>query len=351
MSDAVVNNVKTFPDWKIALATIVFERGSFDDGHVTSEIRNFANTHQVGFSSARTAYYEYTKSIPNDLLDIITAEKSKEGVHKGQQSPSTPTTDTTNQNVSTTNKDTQPQTAKAPDVLELYPIGTNVEVEVTRIIQHGAVTVTCDAQQQEGFIYVGNLIDGYVSDINKYLHFGQKLTAKVLKYDDNKQQLTLSTKGFSLKETGVVRLGESYTKPPINVISSRDERLLAMKKQLEEEARERTIAHDDMFIPSSELDVPDTDEDNVHRPGVFTALIPATESANQEEIQSIRGFIKGVIGYDPSQKAVEGFLKLFAEHGVFNTSIAMARVGDQFEVDLGLLLMEKVGEVLGKHSS
>ncbi|KTS84448.1 hypothetical protein NS115_03725 [Paenibacillus jamilae] len=341
MSTSTATN-QTFPKWKIELASIILEKGSFPDGQVTSDIKAFAAAHGTTFPAVRTAYYAYTKEIPDDLLREITESNVKDQtVHTGDSSPQVPNVtpepsedsagaeDPTNEQ-----QETLPDTSKKePDVLDLYPIGTVVEVEVTNVIRHGAVVVTTDENKQEGFIFVGNITNGYVTDINKYFRFGDVVRAQVLKYDEDKGQLTLSTKNLPLKEHGVTGLGDNWKPEPINTLSKGQDQLEALKKELiaKQEAA-ATVATVTKTEPS--------------RPEV--SLL---DTVQKGELDDIKGFVKSVIGYDPSTAAIEAFLSLFTMHGVFKTSIAMAKVAETFEVDLGLLLAERVRDSLGNTPS
>ncbi|MGM1023510.1 MAG: S1 RNA-binding domain-containing protein [Bacillota bacterium] len=339
-----------FPKWKIELASIILEKGPFPDGQVTSDIKAFAAEHGVTFPMARTAYYAYTKDIPDDLMKEVTEMNVKaQAVHMEDSNPQVPAstlktsedTAKTEDQTSDQHKTTPETYEKAPDVLELYPIGTIVEVEVTNVLRHGAVVATKDENKQEGFIFVGNITNGYVTDINKYFRFGDIVRAQVLKYDENKGQLTLSTKNLPLKEHGVAGLGDNWKPEPINTLSKAQQQLEALKGELIKQEAASTV---ETVTTVTKTDPPKTEESNI----VPAALV---DTVRKEELDDIRGFVKSVIGYDPSTAAVEAFLSLFTAHGVFKTSIAMAKVADTFEVDLGLLLAQRVGASLGNTPS
>lgn len=331
-------NSSDFPEWRIALASKILENGSFPDGQVTSDIRAFADEYDVSFATARTAYYNYTKKVPQDLLDEITARNYQhEKVHKSNSSTEQDqdTTEVPKEQL-TQKQDTESKhiKEKPSSVLDLYPVGSIVEVEVTLVLQHGAVVVTKDENRQEGFIYVGNVTNKFINDINKYFRFGDTVRAKVLKYDEIKGQLTLSTKNLPLKEHGVAGLGENWKPDPINPLSKDQARLEALKATLEANSEVKT----------------DAAPEEAEAPEVTEKAPMLLDSVNQSELNDIRGFVKGIIGYDPSSEALETFLSLFTNHGVFNTSVAMAKAAETFEVDLGLLLAQKVEAVLKSNS-
>ncbi|MFS0841218.1 hypothetical protein [Paenibacillus sp. 1P03SA] len=285
---AAATNRNNFPYWKLALASLILEKGKFPDGETTEKLKEFADEHDANFSTVRTTYYKYQTEIPTEVKEALAAAQNEDpNVH----------------NAVLVNREEGINQAEEPhdSIADVYPEKSIIEVEVTHVLAHGAVVVTKDANRQEGFIYVGDIAKKWVNNVHKYFKPGDTTWAMVKNYDAQKKQIMLSTR---------------------NLPSS------AKKEQ--ETTTIRTSVTAESPQPAKEAPIP-TDT------GVSLA---------SPDVNDLRGFVKGVIGYDPSAAAVDKFLSLFTTHGVFKTSIAMAKVSETFEVDLGLLLAERVGAAL-----
>ncbi len=93
--------------------------------------------------------------------------------------------------------------------MPVYKKGEITKANVTDIKPYG-VFVSLD-NKYSGLIHISEITDGYVRNINDFIHIGDVLDAKVIEIDEKKHQVKLSTKNtltsnsrMKIKET---RLG------------------------------------------------------------------------------------------------------------------------------------------------
>ena len=76
-----------------------------------------------------------------------------------------------------------------------YRIGDSVEVEVTEVVDQGAVVAV--SPQVRGFIHVSQITNDFIENPHSLLKPGQKITAKIVKIDEDEGRLGLSVKEYN----------------------------------------------------------------------------------------------------------------------------------------------------------
>jgi S1 RNA binding domain protein len=75
------------------------------------------------------------------------------------------------------------------DSMRTMRIGDIVEGEVFKITSFGAFIRLCDGKN--ALIHISQVADGFVENISDYLKLGDKISARILKIDAGKVDLTL----------------------------------------------------------------------------------------------------------------------------------------------------------------
>ncbi len=75
-----------------------------------------------------------------------------------------------------------------------YKKGDIVEGIITNIVSYGGF-VYID-HETTGLIHISQVVNGFVSDIHRFLNIGQRVYCKVLEVDEEKNQLKLSLKNI-----------------------------------------------------------------------------------------------------------------------------------------------------------
>lgn len=370
------------PKWRIEIAAMIAKGEKFPEGKIMESIKEFANRHTANWQTVRTAYYQYQNRIPATILDVLTDPKrsglSAAGDTENDETPG----DTENETPITgeqqapeqTEDDPQPEqgetqqekpeskkeepkpmntaaatttggsdgAAKGSKVPGLkrddpdYPAGKVIEVKVTELLTHGAVVQTVDENKMDGFIYIGNVAPKYVSDINKYFRIGDVVHAQVRHIDEMKGRIDLSTRSLPMKEHGVQNLTHES-------IETKKDRELRDREEQEKKTTLRSLEDLAMFkdqIATEEAAQPETKP--AAAPAAAEQAIPKVPAILASEMEDVKSFVKQAIGWDPSEAALSAFAKLFSNHGMFKTTLALGKETQGFEVDLGLLLAQQV---------
>jgi predicted RNA-binding protein with RPS1 domain len=184
---------------------------------------------------------------------------------------------------------------------DYYQEGQLIEVEVTRVKDYGAFIKTIDQHQMSGLIHKSETVDAYVENAKDYFEEGDILEARIIKWDPEDKQMNLSTKEFNLEK-------KSFNK------DNRNSKLLQLKQKLknkENQSEEKSIEKE------------------------------RTYDINEDEFNKIVKYLNGKIGV-LSQNAKQEIIKLIDEHGVFGFTRSLESVLDDFEIDFGVILSEKI---------
>lgn len=76
-----------------------------------------------------------------------------------------------------------------------YKIGEIVEGKVTGIQPYGAFVLM--DRNVNGLIHISEISDGYVKDINRYIHVGDTVRVKIIEIDLSTKQAKLSLKALN----------------------------------------------------------------------------------------------------------------------------------------------------------
>ena len=237
-------------EWKASLAG-AYKLGQFENGGVMAKLQEFAESHSVPVGTVRAQYYKYKNlGIPPEVEAEIVAEVDDQA---GNSSPT-------------------------------YEVGTDIEVKVTALESYGVKIVTTDGYGILGLIHISELAAAYVTDVADYAKVGELLTARILKFDEEKSRLNLSLR----------------QKPK------------ALVRRVEQEA------------PSIQNETPTT-----------------TEQAKPSEFDLICNHLSSKVG-ELTPSAKEMFREIVQEHGAFAVGMAVG------SVDLGELLAKAIGEQMGR---
>ena len=77
----------------------------------------------------------------------------------------------------------------------MYEVGDIIQVQVSGIEDYG-VFVKAD-NDYTGLIHISEIDNGFVKDINNYVHIGEVIYANVIKVDEEKKHLSLSIKNMN----------------------------------------------------------------------------------------------------------------------------------------------------------
>jgi predicted RNA-binding protein with RPS1 domain len=186
-----------------------------------------------------------------------------------------------------------------------YNDGQLVEVEVVRVKEYGALTVTTDGNKTQGLIHKSQIANAYIEDPNNYFEEEQVLEARIMDWDDNEQQMSLSTKEFNLKKQ------KKNNFKSISKLEKLRNKLKEKEKKTEEKPEEN-IKED--FEPNTSID---------------------------KEFDRIIKYLNGKIGV-LSKKAKYKFANIINENGIFLFTRTLENTLKDFEIDYGVILAEQI---------
>lgn len=365
---------RDIPSWKIELASMVASGKRFPEGTGQSRLKQFAAERGLNWQTVSANFYGFQKKIPTEILDILTDPKRADEIKEldgvitdDQAEPKSPgdqqpqevqaeEVQAPNPKVAEEPKTEEP-TAAAPKTSEkalwpdkpqatasnpfadIYPVGTTIEVKVEALIDRAGVIVhpVGDKYSLEGFIHIKEITNKFVSDLNKFFRVGDIIRAKVVGFEPARQQLRLSTRDLPIKEYGVKDPAAGYKaaqggdKREGVRVEEQNQRLEALRLELQEQQQQQEANQKMSTVPA------------------VAEKYAALSVVMQDEMKEVRAFMKGVIGSDPSDAAVDAFGKIITEFGMFKTSLALGKIAEGFSPDIGLILAEQVKSKLGGH--
>lgn len=197
-----------------------------------------------------------------------------------------------------------------------YKVGDTVDIEVTAIVGFGAFCKILDGTDYPALIHIKHITGLYVADVEDYFTVGDKLQAKVQEVTPDKK-ISLTTKGMTLPSTMPAQYRHEFVRPipqePFTNTGLADK--LANVSVVEPEVAVGTTLKE-----------------------ISTSEIP--------EMQEIIRFLNSNVGM-VSPKAQLIADSIIKEHGMFRFTLAMAKVAQSFENDLGIHLMKEIKQSVG----
>jgi predicted RNA-binding protein with RPS1 domain len=216
------------------------------------------------------------------------------------------------------------------DLRKTHKIGTIIEATVISIVDFG-VFVKSNAGF-EGLIHISQIANTYVTMPEDYFYVGEKIRAKVVKYDGNKMNLStrdiggkerinpvlkeLAEKKVSKPEPDKVKTKVVAKAEPVKAetkVEPKAETKVAPKVELKvetkvEPVKEKAVA---MSEPKDELKIV-----------TFKEMRPKTEILSNDR-DNIIEFIKKYSDNNVSQSALRNIEDLINTYGVFQTTISL----------------------------
>lgn len=190
-----------------------------------------------------------------------------------------------------------------------YQVGEKVHVKIIDIKEFGALVETMDGHNTRGLIHISNITGNYVEDPIYYFKFGEEIEAEITEWDTEKHQLSLSTKYLNLKP-------DKDDRP--SKLSILAEKLQPLKEKMNAEKEKN---YESQYL----------------------------DKKISSEIQNIINFLNGEIGV-VTPRAKEELKKTIEEYGLFQFIMALTRIIDDFEVDYGLILIDKIKKDIEKNT-
>lgn len=170
------------------------------------------------------------------------------------------------------------------DVRSVYRVGEIVEVTVTKIEDYGVFVKTTDGF--DGLIHISQMTREYVLMPEDYFYIGEILDAKIIRFEGEK--LNLSTKALG----GKAKLNKSF-------------------------ASEEPVQEDIEVYDLNE------NEEEVEEPMQAVETVNVVKDSEKDKIME---YIKSYSGGSVSKESTADVEELIAEHGVFETTLALLEV-------------------------
>ena len=184
---------------------------------------------------------------------------------------------------------------------EYYQEGQLVEVEIVNVKDFGAFTTTADKNRVKGLIHKSETANAFVESTKDYFDEGEVLKARIIGWEPEKRQMSLSTKEFNLE------------KKPIN--NHKNNRLLKFKRKLEENENSTEQSSQKKISKSVEI--------------------------NEKEFNQIVKYLNGKIGV-LTPNAKERIATIIDKYSIFHFTRSLGNILDDFEIDFGVILSEQI---------
>jgi predicted RNA-binding protein with RPS1 domain len=264
---------------------------------LTELFKDFAREHNTTYSSAQFYYYNDIKP-KVDRNELVYNPRSYD--------------DELNNYMNNTQVD--PIFRNTKNVRNVHKIGTIVQGEIVGLTDFGAFLRT--EQGFEGLIHISQITEkDFVTLPEDYFYIGEKVKAKVMRYDGNK--LNLSTKA-----TG----GKEKINPVFKDLSLKKTEIQETKKVTPKVIQKpKEVVHETKVEPK-------VIEDN-------TKVVPISTSNNDKD--NIINFIKRYSDNNVSQKALGDLDDLISEYGVFQTTISLMETVRDLDISSFITEMTK----------
>jgi len=187
----------------------------------------------------------------------------------------------------------------------LYNEGQLVEVEVVKVKDYGALTVTTDNKETRGLVHKSEIANTYINSPHNYFEEGDILKTRIVDWDEKEKQMSLSTKEFNLEKA---QNNKNYNK------------LAQLKQQLKSKEEQ-------------ELDSKEPNKKELEK--IY----------KDKEFNKIIKFLNGKIGVI-SPQAKKELAKTILKYGIFNFSMSLSETLPDFKVDYGVILANRLKEDL-----
>ncbi|MEJ1518102.1 S1 RNA-binding domain-containing protein [Bacillus cereus] len=252
-----------------------------------------------------------------------------------------------------------------------YKYGDILEAVVIHIPDYGAIIETLDEYKMKGLIHIGDIRYGHVSNVHMYFTVGDKIRAKVKRYDKENNRLNLTVKElkgpYRIKDEAEEKEKEEKFE---EVISEENGIILEDKPKNDVLAQELLKVKDRLTLASSPQE---TTQDTKVEAEIAPKAEPKIESVvgenkilssggtnmvtgetnlviqssqgleieGNKELENIISRLNNKIGAI-SPQAREKMLELLNENSIVEFTIAMIEVLPEFKADLGLMLLGEI---------
>lgn len=198
-----------------------------------------------------------------------------------------------------------------------YQAGEKIMVRIMHIGERVVETETVDEAKVKGTIYIADVADVYVSDLHDFFEEGEVIEAGVKRYDERVKRLSLTT-----FENPFMKLKSKYK------TTAQVEQVRHVTPIIKEEVR---------VVPVQ----PTQEQEKIgNQPVVMHA---------PHEMERILDYLQQEVALPfISPQAKEHLGQLLRTHSLFELSIAMVKLGEQFEPDVSLLFMQQLAAKLTK---
>ncbi|PFJ30218.1 S1 RNA-binding domain-containing protein [Bacillus thuringiensis] len=252
-----------------------------------------------------------------------------------------------------------------------YKYGDILEARVIHIPDYGAIIETLDEYKMKGLIHIGDIRYGHVSNVHMYFTVGDKIRAKVKRYDKENNRLNLTVKElkepYRIKDEAEEKEKEEKFE---EVMSEENGIILEDKPKNDVLAQELLKVKDRLTLASSPQE---TTQDTKVEAEIAPKAEPKVESVvgenkilssggtnmvtgetnlviqssqgleieGNKELENIISRLNNKIGAI-SPQAREKMLELLNENSIVEFTIAMIEVLPEFKADLGLMLLGEI---------
>ncbi|MDA1674602.1 S1 RNA-binding domain-containing protein [Bacillus cereus group sp. TH152-1LC] len=252
-----------------------------------------------------------------------------------------------------------------------YKYGDILEAVVIHIPDYGAIIETLDEYKMKGLIHIGDIRYGHVSNVHMYFTVGDKIRAKVKRYDKENNRLNLTVKElkgpYRIKDEAEEKEKEEKFE---EVMSEENGIILEDKPKNDVLAQELLKVKDRLTLASSPQE---TTQDTKVEAEIAPKVEPKVESVvgenkilssggtnmvtgetnlviqssqgleieGNKELENIISRLNNKIGAI-SPQAREKMLELLNENSIVEFTIAMIEVLPEFKADLGLMLLGEI---------
>lgn len=198
-----------------------------------------------------------------------------------------------------------------------YQAGENIKVRILHIGEKVVDTETVDEAKVKGTIYIADVADVYVGNLHDFFQEGEVVEAKVKRYDERVRRLSLTT-----FDNPFMKLKSKYK------TTTQADQLKQVTPVTNEE------------VPVMPIQPTQEQEHTVNQSVVMHA---------PHEMERILNYLQQEVGLPfISPQAKEHLGHLLRTHSLFELSIAMVKLGEQFEPDVSLLFMQQLATNLTK---
>lgn len=213
----------------------------------------------------------------------------------------------------------------------IYKAGEKISVRVLQIGEKTVETETVDEDKVKGTIYIADVADVYVSDLHDFFQEGEIIEVTVKRYDDRVRRLSLTT-----LENPYMKLKSKYKTTTQSFPYPKEE---PVSFSVDESIQEQPKANEEVHKKVEE-NVQEAVQSEQSEPSPFLY---------QHEMERILGYMQNEVNLPyVSEEAKTKLKELLSHNSLFDLSVAMVKLSDQFQPDVSLLFMNKLEENLNK---